>query len=94
MTLGQQWLGINVESLDGSRISPGRALVRCAVMLLPFELNHAVLFHLMPKEGASRTAFCTGYALVWAVIAVYGGSVVSTQRGQSITTLSQVRLFR
>ncbi|CAA9261365.1 MAG: hypothetical protein AVDCRST_MAG93-2195, partial [uncultured Chloroflexia bacterium] len=44
-TLGQRWLGLKVETIGGARISARQAFLRCAVMLMPFELNHTALFH-------------------------------------------------
>jgi len=53
-------------------------------MLIPFELNHAVLFHLMPRDGLPTLAFLLGSIGVWVAMA---GSVVAmliTPRRQSV----------
>lgn len=38
-------LKLKVITVDGDRIGFGNALLRSTVMLIPFELNHTVMFH-------------------------------------------------
>jgi len=62
-TVGQRLLGLQVADLTGNRLSFGRALLRAIVMLIPFEVNHAVLFHLGnfgPTSSGSDTCFLAG----------------------------------
>lgn len=42
-TLGKQWLGIRVNTIDGRRVSFGRAFVRTLIKLLPFEVAHVCI---------------------------------------------------
>ena len=45
-TLGKRWLGIRVVRADGERVGIGRALVRTAIKLAPWELVHLAAFGL------------------------------------------------
>lgn len=55
-TLGKRWLGLQVIGPDGGRISKGRALLRTAVKLLPWELTHLSLMLPTPlwSSGSSQ----------------------------------------
>ena len=53
-TLGMRLLKLKVEDAGGGRIGFGQSLLRSAVMLMPFELNHAVMFHLCPAMHLPR----------------------------------------
>lgn len=75
-TPGMRLFGARLVAYDGDRVSGGSAALRAAILLLPFELNHAVLFHLGPRGGAPEPAFYQGLAMVWALVAVYLGSCV------------------
>lgn len=68
-TLGMRWMRIEVARTDGSTLSFARAALRSAVLLIPFEINHALLFH-VPFESAPKE-FWIGSALVWTLIALY-----------------------
>jgi uncharacterized RDD family membrane protein YckC len=87
-TFGMRWLNIHVATLQGTRLSFVRALTRSAVMLLPFEINHAVLFHLLPRDGsAPAPAFGIGVSGVWILIAIYVAAAFLTHSRQSIHDL-------
>ena len=79
-----RWLRLRVEQINGERVTVGRALVRSAVLLLPFEVNHVVMFNLAPQSGPPPTAFYVGIALVWLLIGVYLASIVASPLGQSV----------
>lgn len=51
VTFGMRLFGLQVADIEGKRISFGRALLRTIIKLLPFELNHLVLFLPTPIWG-------------------------------------------
>lgn len=85
-TVGIRLLKLKVFSIGGGRIGLGQALLRSAVMLIPFELNHAVMFHLAPRDPP-LPAFYVGLAAVWTLILVYIATIVLTRRCQSVHDL-------
>lgn len=86
-TVGMRMLNLKVATLRGMPLSFKQALVRCMIMLVPFELNHAVLFHLMPRNGKVTPAFVLGYSGVCAIIAAYVAAIPCTKRHQSVHDL-------
>lgn len=86
-TIGMRLFKLKVTGVNGARLGIGQALLRSAVMLIPFELNHAVLFHLMPRDGVPTTAFLVGYVGVWVAMAVYVAALLFTPRRQSVHDL-------
>jgi uncharacterized RDD family membrane protein YckC len=86
-TVGMRLLKLRVTDVNGGRIGFGQALLRSAVMLIPFELNHTVMFHLLPRGGPPSTPFWLGLVGVWAVIAIYVAVIVLTPRRQSVHDL-------
>ena len=82
-TVGMRLLKLKVADVSGGRIGFGQSLLRSAVMLIPLELNHAVVFHLAPRNAPPPPAFFVGIATVWAVIAVYIATMLLTRRRQS-----------
>ena len=86
-TFGMRRLKLKVARVNGGRVSFGQALLRSAVLLIPFELNHAVMFHLSPRDASPSAAFWLGYAGVWVVIVVYIAAILLTRRRQSVHDL-------
>jgi uncharacterized RDD family membrane protein YckC len=86
-TVGMRVLKLKVADVSGGRIGFGQSLLRSAVMLIPLELNHAVMFHLAPRNAPPPPAFFIGIAAVWAVIAVYIATMLLTRRHQSVHDL-------
>lgn len=87
-TLGMRPLKLRVADADGGRVGFFQALLRSAVMLIPFELNHALMFHLFPRDGAPPTAtYWILYGGVWAVIVIYLAAIKLTRRRQSVHDL-------
>ena len=86
-TVGMRMLKLRVADISGGRVGFGQSLLRSAVMMIPFELNHAVMFHLAPGNAAPPPAFFMGIAAVWAMIAVYIASMLLTRRHQSLHDL-------
>lgn len=94
-TFGMRLLKIKITDLNGNRIGFWRALLRSAVMLVPFEANHAVMFHLAPTDGsAPPLAFWLGVAAVWVLIAVYVSAILLTPRRQSLHDLLAATVVR
>ena len=84
-TLGMHFLGLRVTDLDGRRISFGRALLRAAILLVPFELNHTVMFELSSGPGKDASPLVlVGIAVVWLLLALYLVTAAAPPRGQSI----------
>ena len=86
-TLGMRLLNLQVSDVAGKRISFGRALLRAVVMLIPFELNHVVMFHLAPKGSAPSPAFYIGLTGFWIVVAIYVACAYLTRHRQSVHDL-------
>jgi uncharacterized RDD family membrane protein YckC len=86
-TLGMRLLGLEVASVDGRPIGWGKALLRSAVLLVPFELNHLLMFHLSPRGGPPSLAFRVVLAAVWVTILAYLVTALATPRGQSVHDL-------
>jgi uncharacterized RDD family membrane protein YckC len=89
-TPAMRWLRMRVDRVEGGAdsISPGRALIRTVVLLLPFELNHTVMFQ-MPTPPASGPGLASsiGIAVVWILLAIYAGAAVLTRQRQSVHDL-------
>jgi uncharacterized RDD family membrane protein YckC len=86
-TAGMRLLGLRVTGLNGERLSFGRALLRTVVKLIPFEVNHAVMFLPAPLMHETDPNFRYGFILVNALMVVYLASVALTGRRQSIHDL-------
>jgi uncharacterized RDD family membrane protein YckC len=86
-TMGMRLLKLKVADAGGGRIGLGQSLLRSAVMLMPFELNHAVIFHLMPPDASPPPAYFIGLAVVWALLAAYIATILLTRRRQSVHDL-------
>ncbi|HEY0115631.1 MAG TPA: RDD family protein [Allosphingosinicella sp.] len=70
-TLGQRQFGLRVADRNGERLGGGGAVLRALVLLLPFEVNHAVMFHAAPWRGTSEAIFLAGLALVWLLSSLF-----------------------
>jgi uncharacterized RDD family membrane protein YckC len=86
-TVGMRLLKLKVTDVAGGRIGLGKSLLRSAVMLIPFELNHAVMFHLAPRNAPPQPVFFFGIAAIWVVIAIYIAAILLTRRRQSVHDL-------
>jgi uncharacterized RDD family membrane protein YckC len=87
-TLGKRLLGLRVVDTRGKRIGYGRALLRTAVKLLPWELTHLSLMLPVPiwSEGAS-TSVRPGLIVANALLVVYIATALLTPRKQSVHDL-------
>ena len=77
------YLGLRVRTTAGNPLTLGTALMRNAVKLVPFELNHVALLSHAGPSGPGRVS-AAGTAAVWALVAVYVGAVVLSSKRQSI----------
>ena len=93
-TIGMRRLNLKVTNINDGRVGFWRALLRSAVMLIPFELNHAVMFHLSPRNAAPSPEFWLGCAGVWILIAAYIGLILITRRHQSLHDLAASTVVR
>lgn len=86
-TLGMRLLKLKVADARGGQIGFVQSLLRSVGMLMPFELNHAVLFHLLPRDAPPPPSFFIGLAVLWALIAAYIATIWLTRRRQSVHDL-------
>ena len=87
-TLGKRLLGLRASSLDGGRIGLGRALVRTAIKLIPWELTHLTLFALSPELG-SFTGLQIGFLwVVYGLFAIYLVVAVRNRGERSVHDLA------
>lgn len=87
-TPGMRLLGLRVSGLEGGRVGFGRALLRTVVKLVPFEVNHAVMFLPTPLLNETEPDFRYGFILVGALMTAYLACVVLTRRRQSVHDLA------
>lgn len=83
-TLGMRLLGIQVTDLSGAGINFWRAMLRTVVMLIPFELNHIVMFYPTPIQTDPSSKFRSGFIWVMVFVLLYAGAVLVTPKSQSI----------
>lgn len=82
-TPGMRLLRLRVRSASGGGpVTPGRALLRALVLLIPFELNHAVLFHPQPIWDDASPGFRMGFVVVYALLVLYLAVTLRTARRQ------------
>jgi uncharacterized RDD family membrane protein YckC len=86
-TFGMRLFGLQVTDIEGKRISFGRALLRTIIKLLPFELNHLVLFLPTPIWDEPNPGFRIGFIVVNALIILYFATMFLNRRRQSIHDL-------
>ena len=86
-TLGMRLLKLKVADAGGGQIGFGQSLLRSAVMLMPFELNHAVMFHLLPSDAPPPPSYFIGLVVCWVLIAAYIATMLLTRRRQSVHDL-------
>ncbi|MFY9618707.1 MAG: RDD family protein [Pyrinomonadaceae bacterium] len=86
-TFGMRLFRLQVADTSGRRISFGRALLRTVVKLLPFELNHLVLFLPTPIWGDPEPGFRFGFVVVNALMILYIATPFLTRRKQSVHDL-------
>lgn len=87
-TIGMKALGLRVTSMEGERISFGRALLRTVVKLLPFEINHATMFLPTPIWHDPDPGFRVGFVAVMALLSIYFATMFRTRRKQSVHDLA------
>lgn len=70
-TPGMRLLHIRVRSASGERVPTSRALLRGVILLVPFEVNHAVLFYPEPIWDIPSPGFRSGFLTVYALVLIY-----------------------
>ena len=86
-TIGMRLLGIKVTGLSGEQIGIGRAVLRSLVMLIPFELNHFVMFYPAPIWTDPNPGFRLGFVAISLLMIIYLAAVLLTGHHQSIHDL-------
>lgn len=81
-TPGMRLLHIRVRSASGERVSFSRALLRAAILLVPFEVNHAVLFYPEPIWAAPSPGFRSSFLAVYALVLIYLAVTLFTPKRQ------------
>jgi uncharacterized RDD family membrane protein YckC len=83
-TLGKRLLKIQTCTLSGQRLSIGRALLRTAVKLLPWELAHLSAFALSTDLSRFNLAQIVGVAVANLLTLVYLAIAVATRGRRSV----------
>lgn len=74
-------LRLRVVSADGAAMTWRQALLRNAVKLVPFELNHAVILSPVASHAAPSRI---GQAVVWGLVLAYVAAMYVNRRRQSV----------
>ncbi len=82
-TPAKRLLGLRVTTLGGGRAGLGRALLRTALKLLPWELTHLTLLLPTPIWGAASAELRPGLFVVYGLLAVYLLCAALTPRRQA-----------
>lgn len=82
-TLLMRSFGLRLESESGEPVGLGRALVRTAVMLIPFEVNHFFLVWANSPKGVPNR-LSLQYAIVGILVLAYVLTAARSQRRQSV----------
>lgn len=83
-TLGKRLLKLQTRTVNGERLSLGRALARTAVKLLPWELVHLSAFALSTGLGQFSPAQVAGLVAANLLTVVYLGVAVATRGRRSV----------
>lgn len=81
-TPGMRLLSIQVRSVSSQPVPFSRALLRSFILLVPFEVNHAVLFYPEPIWDAASAGFRSGFIGVYALLLVYLAATLWTPMRQ------------
>jgi len=87
-TPGMRLMGIHIAMAHGGLVPLSIALMRSAVMLIPFELNHVFMFHAFPNRERMPWIMWVGPAVVFAVIAVWIAPMIVGARHQGVHDLA------
>jgi uncharacterized RDD family membrane protein YckC len=95
-TPGKRRMRLQVTNLAGGRLSRGRALVRAAVKLLPWQVAHTSIFHI-PGWPLAIVDFppgaVVGFSIVWLLVGVYLVMLFVTRRPPYDLAAGSVVLF-
>lgn len=87
-TVGQRLVKLRVNGTDGGKLAFAPALLRALVLLVPFEVNHAVMLRAAPWAGGSNTAFALGNAAVALLCLLYLLLPLIREDGRSVHDLA------
>lgn len=83
-TLGKRVCKLRVAGKANERISPGRAVVRTAIKLLPWELTHLFVFALSDDFGQFGHVQWFGIAIVYVLATVYLLLMLATNGNRTV----------
>ncbi len=88
-TPGMRLLKLRLTRLDGSRLSPGEALMRTAILMVPFEINHVFVAYIYPSLPPGQPALAwLLFAFICLICIAYISLCFITPRGQSLHDLA------
>lgn len=83
-TFGKRLLTLRTKTVGNEQIGTGRAIVRTAIKMLPWETTHAAAFLLAPALGTFGTVSCVGLGLSYVLILLYLGVAWRTDGRRSV----------
>lgn len=85
-TPGKRRLGLRVVTTAGARVGLPQAAARIALKFLPWEIAHTSLWHTpgWPRRARPTAAHYAGYALVYALGAVYIITLLTSESRQTV----------
>lgn len=86
-TWGKRRVGLRVVSVDGDRLSRGRALARSLVKFIPWELAHTCLWRVPGWPLASQEPpwpVYVGFGLMWLLVIVYLAGLFLGEKRQAL----------
>lgn len=81
-TPGKRWLGIAVRDTGDGTVGTGRALMRTAIKLLPWELTHLTIMLPIPLWWDPTPGFRFGLVVVYALLGLYMLTMIFSPRKQ------------
>jgi uncharacterized RDD family membrane protein YckC len=83
-TPGMRLMGIHIAMAGGELVPLSSALLRSVVMLVPFELNHVIMFHLFPSRERMPWIVWAGPTVVFILIAIWVLPLIAGARHQGV----------
>jgi len=89
-TFGKGKIGLKVVSINGSRLSCGKSLIRSSVKFIPWELAHTCLWRiegwpLNPQDPSPIVL--AGLILVWVLVGIYFISMFLSKKNRTLYDL-------
>ncbi|MCL4561067.1 MAG: RDD family protein [Chloroflexi bacterium] len=86
-TLGKRVMRIKVTTVYNERTSFQRGVLRAVVTLIPFEVNHTIIFNIGYGNPAMVGYLIPALVFFYGLIAAYIASIFLTRRHQSLDDL-------